>query len=110
MVCRDLLSTGTGPGEHRPLGDRHMGMLSVCLRVSIMTVTSGLVRIKTGIPFQSSGIKLTSVFRSVREAGDCPLYRLLLRIPLWENNFEFNRSEHKYDHFRVHASAEEPIY
>lgn len=108
MVCRDLLSTGTGPGEHRPLRDKHMGMLFACLRVFIMT--SGLDRIKTGILFQSGGIKLTSVFRSVREAGDCPLYRLLLWIPLWENNFEFNRMEHKYDHFHVHVSAEEPVY
>lgn len=87
-----------------------MGMLFACLHVFIMTDTSVLARIKTGILFQSSGIKLTSIFRSVREAGDCPLYRLLLRIPLQENNFEFNRMEHKYDHFHVHASAEEPVY
>lgn len=87
-----------------------MGMLSVCLRVFITRDTSGLVRIKTGIPCQSSGIRLTSVFRSVRKAGDCPLYRLLLRIPLWENNFQFNRLERKYDHFHVHASADEPVY
>lgn len=87
-----------------------MGMLFVCLRVFIMTDTSGLVRIKTGILFQSSGIKLTSVFRSVREAGDCPLYCLLFRIPLWEKHFEFNRLEHKYDRFHVHSSVEEPVY
>lgn len=62
MVCRDLLSTGTGPGEHQPLRDKHMGMLFVSLRVFIMTDTSGLVRIKTGILFQSSGIKFTSIF------------------------------------------------
>lgn len=76
LACELDWELGRSPGAFRHLEPAQKGADTCGIRTAMLGSLPWVIRLKKG------GVRRTSILRPLREAGDPPLYRLLLWIPV----------------------------